>query len=200
MVEISINGKTNRRPKKRSFKSRGDQQSFNTFINQMSTIDYRLCDVIAPSKVNDKYGKVLFPYVFTKYFQIHDDHKPTPIRIHVMSKASESHESWVHNGGFSFMLGGPQMSVWGKEDAFQLLKEQVSLYAQHLKCDSVLRKMDSVEWQNISISCRQKLDKDGIRHMIIFWPIDTEENPKYICIHDDITLDAKMNVSGHYYW
>ena len=50
------------------------------------------------------------------------------------------------------MLGGPQMSVWGKEAAFELLKEQVSLYAQHLKCDSVLRKMDSVEWQNISIS------------------------------------------------
>ena len=86
VVEININAKTNRRPKKRSFKSREDQQSFSTFINQMSTINYRLCDVIAPSKGNNQYGKVLFPYGFTKYFEIQDDQEPNPIRIHVLSK------------------------------------------------------------------------------------------------------------------
>ena len=36
--------------------------------------------------------------------------------------------------------------------------------------------------------------------MIIFWPTDVEENPRYICIHDDATLDVKMSVLGHYYW
>ena len=36
--------------------------------------------------------------------------------------------------------------------------------------------------------------------MILFSPTNAEENPRYIFIHDDATLDVKMNVLGHYYW
>ncbi len=161
MPILNGNIKTNRRPKKRSFRSWREKQACNPTIREVGVRNRKL------SKLKPiQYRTSTFPHEFTKHFQINDNHKPTPIRVHFLCNPTMQSGPIMYQGGFSFMFSGPQDFDWGILDSLGMLKEQVVLFAQCMGAEMLAEEIGR-EWPNMQIRCRPKLDKDGIRHMLI---------------------------------
>ena len=195
----TLNGKANRRPKKRSFKARGDHARLDSDFNQMIILNYRILEVSDVSSLNAQYGKVNFPLAFTKQFQDQGVLEPAPIRVHVVWKSDAVDGMSKLLGGFSFMLGAPHNCDWDKVDGHNLVREQISFFAYQLKKET-LSKLVLMEWSSTTISCSIKLDKDGIRHLIISWPAYEKKTLGYLCIHVNGVTDVQIQALGHYYW
>ena len=87
LSEKTLNGKANRKTKKRSFKARGDHARLDSDFNQMIILNYRILEVSDVSSLNAQYGKVNFPLAFTKQFQDQGVLEPAPIRVPMVWKS-----------------------------------------------------------------------------------------------------------------
>ena len=161
------NTKATKRPKKRSLKSRGKKQGLNPTFGQMTILNYKISEISITKNVNiQQYGKMFFPYAFTKHFQIKEAHESSPIRVHVLCKTTMEKGIEMYRGGFSFMLCIPPTCDWGLVDVDEMLKGQVLEFAQCLRNETLINAI-TTEWRRMNVRCRMDLDKEGIRHMVV---------------------------------
>ena len=114
--------------KKRTFKARGKDGKGDRAMAQPNIMTIPITPLDVNAAVVEQFGKVKFPYTFTKHLNVSTPHEPSLLRVHVWFKAASSDE---FRGGFSFMLGGAYEQEWDKETSTDVLKQQGMFFARH---------------------------------------------------------------------
>ena len=146
-----------------------------------------------------KYGEFNVPFALSKQFQVEEGHEPTPIRGLLLCKSITESETRSYHEGFSFMLCDFKKYEWGQLEAIGMLKEHVNFFVRYTRSSNLEKEIDKA-WPNVQISCMPKVDRNGIRHMIIKCKIEVIEEIGYLCINGDNESEAQSKVNSQYYW
>ena len=100
-------------------------------MQQTKVMSTNISNLAVSKTVADQFGKVKYPFAFTKNFKAITFHEPSVIRVHVCFITPITDGSNKFHGGYSFFLGGGINLEWDQPKAMDVLEEQVVNFAKH---------------------------------------------------------------------